>query len=75
MESNNNKEDYASKKQSKLREQKQQRKGVDLSDKHQIIQDKLICYVSSFHLNINDWVIEYENIEIFSFNLKNALGM
>ena len=44
------------------------------SERHQVIQDKLICYVSSFHLNINDWVIEYENIEIFNSNLKNVLG-
>lgn len=39
-----------------------------------VLQSKLICYISSFHLNINDWFNEYENIEIFKINLSKDLG-
>ena len=34
----------------------------------------MVCYVSSFHLSINDWFSEYENIEILKDNLSNRLG-
>lgn len=39
-----------------------------------VIHQKMICYVSSFHLSINDWFSEYENIEILKVNLQNGLG-
>jgi hypothetical protein len=35
-----------------------------------VIHQKLICYVSAFQLNVNDWFNEYENIEIFNLNLS-----
>jgi hypothetical protein len=31
-----------------------------------VIHQKMICYISAFHLNVNDWFSEYENIEIFN---------
>lgn len=34
-----------------------------------VIHQKLICYVSAFHMNVNDWFTEYEHIEIFNLNL------
>ena len=34
----------------------------------------MVCYVSSFHLSINDWYSEYENIEILKDNLQSRLG-
>jgi hypothetical protein len=34
----------------------------------------MVCYVSSFHLSINDWFSEYENIEILKDNLQSRLG-
>mmetsp|Transcript_29386 Transcript_29386/g.44399 ORF Transcript_29386/g.44399 Transcript_29386/m.44399 type:complete len:185 (+) Transcript_29386:967-1521(+) len=36
--------------------------------------EKLICYVSAFHLNVNDWFQEHENLEIFNQNLQTHLG-
>lgn len=34
----------------------------------------MVCYVSSFHLSINDWFSEYENIQILKDSLQNKLG-
>lgn len=34
----------------------------------------MVCYISAFHLNVNDWFSEYENIEIFNIQLLNKLG-
>ena len=48
--------------------------GSMVSDKRKVIHRKLICYVSAFHLNVNDWFSEYENIEIFNMNLQKELG-
>ena len=45
-----------------------------MNAKTKIVQEKMICYVSSFHLSINDWFSEYENIEILKVNLQNGLG-
>ena len=39
-----------------------------------VICSKLICYVSSFHININDWFGEYENIEIFNIQMLKELS-
>lgn len=39
-----------------------------------VIHQKFICYVSAFHLNVNDWFTEYEHIEIFNLNLQKELG-
>jgi hypothetical protein len=35
----------------------------------------MVCYVSAFQLNVNDWFTEYEHIEIFNLNLQKELGM
>jgi len=34
-----------------------------------IVDTRVICYVSSFYLNVNDWFNEFENIQIFNSNL------
>ena len=34
----------------------------------------MVCYISAFHLNVNDWFSEYENIEIFNIQLLSKLG-
>ena len=39
-----------------------------------IIHQKMISYISAFHLNVNDWFSEYENIEIFNIQLLSKLG-
>ena len=42
--------------------------------REKVIHHKMICYISSFHLNVNDWFNEYENIEIFNIQLLSKLG-
>ena len=39
-----------------------------------VLESINVCYFSNFDLNINDWFIEYENIEIFKLNMKKNLG-
>ena len=39
-----------------------------------IVDTRVICYVSSFYLNVNDWFNEFENIQIFNSNLQAQLG-
>ncbi len=34
-----------------------------------VIESKTVCYCSNFDLNVNDWFLEYENIEIFKRNI------
>lgn len=31
----------------------------------EIITERKICYYSNFDINVNDWFVEYENIQIF----------
>ena len=31
----------------------------------EIVQQRKICYYSNFDINVNDWFVEYENIQIF----------
>ena len=38
-------------------------------DEIKVVDTRVICYVSSFYLNVNDWFTEFENIEIFNSNL------
>jgi hypothetical protein len=45
---------------------------LDLEEK--IIESKTICYCSNFDMNINDWLNEYENLEIFKIIIKMNLG-
>lgn len=44
---------------------------LSISEKRKEVQqvvtyEKVICYISAFHINVNDWFSEYENIEIFN---------
>ena len=39
-----------------------------------VVDTRVICYVSSFYLNVNDWFTEFENIQIFNSNLQAQLG-
>ena len=39
-----------------------------------VLESKNFCYFSNFDLNINDWFIEYENLEIFKMNVKKNLA-
>lgn len=49
------------------------KKGLKIQEKR-VTYEKLICYISAFHINVNDWFSEYENIEIFNMNLQKSLG-
>src|SRR3569833_3127098 len=39
-----------------------------------VIESVNFCFCINFYLNINDWYIEYENIEIFKKNMKKNLS-
>jgi len=39
-----------------------------------VLESKNFCYFSNFDLNLNDWFIEYENLEIFKMNVKKNLA-
>lgn len=57
---------------SQVEEAKLSQRGFGRTDKNvqqKVIHQKFICYVSAFHLNVNDWFTEYEHIEIFNLNL------
>lgn len=45
-----------------------------LDPKEEIISQRRICYYSNFDININDWFMEFENIQIFKTNVQKNLG-
>jgi hypothetical protein len=40
----------------------------------EVIEEKKVCYYSSFDISVNDWFTEYENTIIFQQNVKANLG-
>ena len=39
-----------------------------------MLDSKNVLYCSAFDINVNDWYVEYEHIEIFNARVRRNLG-